>query len=55
MCVILEIYVKNLEDFNVKIKYFECCNIKLEVYIRCENLKVFNVLEGRGELIFVED
>ena len=54
-CATLETHAKNLEDLNAKIKHLECRNIKLEAYTRRENLKVFNVPEGRGESTSAED
>ncbi|CAH3170416.1 unnamed protein product [Porites lobata] len=54
-CATLETYAKNLEDLSAKIKHLECRNIKLEAYTRRENLKVFNIPEGRGESTSAED
>ena len=54
-CATLEIHAKNLEDLNAKIKHLECRNIRLEAYTRRENLKVFNVPEGKGESTSAED
>ena len=54
-CATLETHAKNLEDLSAKIKHLECRNIKLEAYTRRENLKVFNIPEGRGESTSAED
>ena len=54
-CATLETHAKNLEDLNAKIKHLECRNIKLEAYTRPDNLKVFNVPEGRGGSTSAED
>ena len=54
-CAILETHAKNLEDLDARTNHLECRNIRLEAYTRCENLKVFNVPEGRGESTSAED
>ena len=48
-------HAKNLEDLNAKIKHLDCSNIRLEAYTRRENLKLFNVPEGRCESTSAED